>query len=470
MGAENNKHRRGLAACIVACGLAAPAWAQRLALTPEELYDRVAPSVWLVGVRLPGGQGALGSAVVIAPGVLITNCHVVEKAATITVSHDRLTHAARLQYHDPTRDLCQLAASGVLAPSVPLAPSSALHPGQKVYAIGNPRGLELTISDGLVSGLRRNAAGQLQLVQISVPISPGSSGGGLFDVYGRLVGITTSGLRESQNLNFALPSEWVLELPRRLGGEVVASMQPAALPIPAAAATPPAPAPALISARAPAVAAPRPTIAAPAPVPVPVPAAIVAIARPPAPEQPSDPRLMPMVGRVYEYRLRDRLTGRERTVTFQVDRIDGDRVSFNGGSRIEDLHGIVIRLAGAVAGEADAAMPPGGWLHSDATPGASWPEKYTSHSGPSPIDMDFKAHVVGAEDLHVAGLPVHALRIEFRGYTTRGPSIGRPPTGRYVATGWYAQGRLVRFQARTRAGMGGDAFFVDELLELVAIH
>lgn len=81
-----------------------------------------------------------------------------------------------------------------------------LRVGSRVYAIGTPRGLETTISDGLLSGLRRYAQNTIEALQVSVPIAPGSSGGGLFDEQGRLIGTTTAGLRDSQNLNFAIPA------------------------------------------------------------------------------------------------------------------------------------------------------------------------------------------------------------------------------------------------------------------------
>ena len=83
--------------------------------------------------------------------------------------------------------------------------SGTLEIGETVYAIGNPQRLELTVSDGLLSGKR--SAGELRLVQTTAPISPGSSGGGLFDSRGNLVGITTSTRRDAQNINFAIPAE-----------------------------------------------------------------------------------------------------------------------------------------------------------------------------------------------------------------------------------------------------------------------
>lgn len=82
--------------------------------------------------------------------------------------------------------------------------------GEKVYAIGAPEGLELTISGGLISGLRD--FDKDRVIQTSAAISPGSSGGGLFDAEARLVGITTFYLKEGQTLNFALPADLILEL------------------------------------------------------------------------------------------------------------------------------------------------------------------------------------------------------------------------------------------------------------------
>lgn len=77
--------------------------------------------------------------------------------------------------------------------------------GERVYTIGAAAGLENTLGEGLISRLRSNR--EIRLIQTSAPISQGSSGGGLFDGRGNLLGITTLTLRESQNLNFAIAAE-----------------------------------------------------------------------------------------------------------------------------------------------------------------------------------------------------------------------------------------------------------------------
>jgi tetratricopeptide (TPR) repeat protein len=93
---------------------------------------------------------------------------------------------------------------------IPVRRSSDVSVGERVYAIGSPGGLEVTLSEGLVSGLRDFE--NVSVIQTSAAISHGSSGGGLFDSEGRLVGITTFFLKGGQNLNFALPGEWILAL------------------------------------------------------------------------------------------------------------------------------------------------------------------------------------------------------------------------------------------------------------------
>jgi serine protease Do len=203
------------AGLLLALAAAVPA-AQ--ALTPAELFARVAPSVWRV--RTYDSEGlplGLGSAVVVAPETLVTNCHVLRKAERFVLLHDNLTLPGTLELWDAARDVCQVKARGLNAPAVALGETRGLVVGQNVYALGSPAGLELTLSAGLVSSLRRDDDRRLVMIQTSAPISPGSSGGGLFDDQARLIGLTTMTLASAsaQNLNFALPADWIRELPQR---------------------------------------------------------------------------------------------------------------------------------------------------------------------------------------------------------------------------------------------------------------
>ena len=187
------------------------------ALSPAEVFAKVSASVWkVVGLDADGLPLGQGSAVVVARRTLVTNCHVLAKARSVLLRHGSTSVPAQLSAWDVQRDLCQLNAAAVEAPPVALGDSARLAVGQVAYAIGHPRGLDLTMSEGLVSSFRRNAAGQLLLVQTSAAISGGSSGGGLFDERGDLVGLTTIGsTANAQNLNFAIPAQWIQDLPRR---------------------------------------------------------------------------------------------------------------------------------------------------------------------------------------------------------------------------------------------------------------
>ncbi|AMP36281.1 MULTISPECIES: S1C family serine protease [Ralstonia solanacearum species complex] len=233
-------------AVAAACGLAA---AQATALEPAEIFAKVSPSVWEVRVIGPDGKGlSIGSAVVIGDGVAITNCHVLRGGKQVWLKRGNANFGARLQYPDVERDLCQLRVADFHYPAATLAPGSSLVTGQKVYAIGNPLGLELTISEGLISSLRTDDDGRLKSVQTSAAISQGSSGGGLFDANGRLIGITDHQviLTLGQNLNFAIPADWIAEVPARAqkalaARAATASAVVAATPSPQSAAPAPAP-------------------------------------------------------------------------------------------------------------------------------------------------------------------------------------------------------------------------------------
>jgi tetratricopeptide (TPR) repeat protein len=104
---------------------------------------------------------------------------------------------------------------------VALRLSSTLAVGEHVYALGAPEGLELSLSEGLVSSLR--SFDGLSFIQTTAPISHGSSGGGLFDGQGSLIGITTFTFKDGQNLNFAIPSDLVATLKQHPAEEVLQS-------------------------------------------------------------------------------------------------------------------------------------------------------------------------------------------------------------------------------------------------------
>ena len=392
---------------------AAGAGAQSAALAPDELFERLAPSVWTVQTFDEKNQPvAGGSAVVIGPGSVVTNCHVLKKAARVTVTRENVSYGALPDHFDPERDLCLLRVRNFQAPAVTIANPEEMRIGARVYAIGSPRGLEHTISDGLLSGIRRRDDGELAALQVTVPISPGSSGGGLFDAQGRLVGITTFALRDSQNLNFAVPATWIAEIPQRAQAARAARAD-------------------------------------------------------------GRPAAAPGRGQVFEYRLRDRTTGIDRSVLYRLDRIDGERLIFNGGSRIEAPEGEVLALTAAIGGEFELAQPPGGWAKAIPAAGKSWEGVWSSPLPGRSIKLELAARAARESTVDFKDRPLRVLQVDYSGHTDRYVGLGGAGNrGSYAASVWYSPelGRVVRFEARSRGGSGGAAFLLDEVLELVDIR
>ena len=146
---------------------------------------------------------AQGSAVAVSKQTLITNCHVLTNAGFIVVLQEDNVAQAELVKANPDTDRCVLQVTDdELSPVPGVRPFQKLAIGERVYSIGTPSGLQQTLGEGLISGLREHDG--VKLIQTSAPISSGSSGGGLFDASGNLVGVTTFMLRDAQALNFAI--------------------------------------------------------------------------------------------------------------------------------------------------------------------------------------------------------------------------------------------------------------------------
>jgi Flp pilus assembly protein TadD len=181
-----------------------------LALSASQVFEQVKDSVVVVkALDRQGKQVGLGSGVVLPSGEVATNHHVAAAGERLQVgAHGRYVPAFLLA-SDPERDLALLLAPGLAATPARLGRAGGLKVGDKVFAVGAPYGLELSLSEGIVSQLR---GGPPALIQTTAPISPGSSGGGLFNDRGELVGLTTFYLKGGQGLNFALPVEFLTEL------------------------------------------------------------------------------------------------------------------------------------------------------------------------------------------------------------------------------------------------------------------
>lgn len=185
-----------------------PSAEQNSSLSPSEIYKVAAQSVVVV-IAFDRSRDAIsqGSGVVIGVNIVATNCHVLEAAETAVVMFRGKPYEATAVRGSKEMDYCILNTGGLPARVARIGKLSSVVPGQRVYSVGSPRGFELTIAEGLVSGLRQKDGVPLSLIQTSAAISPGSSGGGLFDEFGQVIGITTFLLKDSQNINFALPVE-----------------------------------------------------------------------------------------------------------------------------------------------------------------------------------------------------------------------------------------------------------------------
>ena len=192
--------------------LAAPAGA--FAASPEVVFERASEKVVVIERLDAGGQRkGFGSAVVTGPAQVATSCHVLNGAAAVQVRTDEGRREAGLAYPDPERDLCLLSVPGLATPPVRIADVAGLKVGQRVYEIGTPKGLARTLREWMISSLRPR--GRSFVIQTSAAMSPGSSGGGLFDDEGRLIGIASHQYARGQNLNFAIPANWIDEIPER---------------------------------------------------------------------------------------------------------------------------------------------------------------------------------------------------------------------------------------------------------------
>ena len=155
------------------------------------------------GHAIAQGSGFLVS----KDGVIVTNYHVISEGSSAIVKFpDGAFYVVDgVLAFDKARDVAVIKAHGENFRTLTLGNSDQLQVGEEVIAIGNPLSLESTVSNGIVSGIRTVEEEGGKFLQVTTPISPGSSGGPLFNMAGEVVGITTLYLKGGENLNFAIP-------------------------------------------------------------------------------------------------------------------------------------------------------------------------------------------------------------------------------------------------------------------------
>ncbi|WP_424948088.1 S1C family serine protease [Candidatus Spongiihabitans sp.] len=149
---------------------------------------------------------------------MATNCHVIDRRDDIIVykSHNRRADTdtafpATILHSNEDKDFCLLNVNRLAGIPTAIRRYNTLKVGETTYALGAPDGYDLSLSDGLISQLREWDGNQF--IQTNAAISPGSSGGGLFDSEGNLIGITTEKIAdvEVEGIGFAIPADLVLE-------------------------------------------------------------------------------------------------------------------------------------------------------------------------------------------------------------------------------------------------------------------
>jgi tetratricopeptide (TPR) repeat protein len=184
------------------------------AQTVEEIAEKaLAATVYLEMTDRNGESAGFGSGFFVAQDQVATNFHVIEGAAKGTAKqvgkYTKYTIEG-ISATDKENDLAILKVTAFGIEPLPLGDSETVKIGETVYVAGNPRGLEGTFSDGIISSLRERYT--RKRLQMTAPISPGSSGGPVLNGKGKVIGVSFMILEGGQNLNFAIPSRYLKAL------------------------------------------------------------------------------------------------------------------------------------------------------------------------------------------------------------------------------------------------------------------
>ncbi|HEV7773506.1 MAG TPA: trypsin-like peptidase domain-containing protein [Conexibacter sp.] len=204
-------------------------------LDAQQVYAQAKDSVVNVTSQTDQGEATGSGFVISREGLIVTNAHVVEGATTVSVKvGDGATHPASVVGRDESTDLAVLRvddSSGQTFTPLTFADSSKLQVGDTTYAIGNPFGLDHTLTSGVVSALDRqidapNGYAIDRVIQTDAPINPGNSGGPLLDDHGRVIGVNSQilnggGSAENGNvgIGFAIPSNTVRSIAAQLAAD-----------------------------------------------------------------------------------------------------------------------------------------------------------------------------------------------------------------------------------------------------------
>jgi S1-C subfamily serine protease len=191
-------------------------------VSPADIYERTHSSVVVVIVRDANAKPiSQGSGFIVRKNRIVTNHHVIENAATalIIFADGNSQEVEGLAADSPPRDLAILVVNTGSRPALKLGDELAVRQGDSVYALGAPEGLELSLTNGILSGFRD--VEDKFFLQTTAPIAHGSSGGPLFDSLGRVIGVTTAFLSDSPGIYFSIGAKDVSRLLRAPSAVIV---------------------------------------------------------------------------------------------------------------------------------------------------------------------------------------------------------------------------------------------------------
>jgi S1-C subfamily serine protease len=399
------------------------------ALPPDQIFERVAPTVWSVrALDAEERPLASGSGVVTAPGKLLTSCHVLVRAHQVQLRRGNTIYDAKLEAPDVERDLCQLDVPGLAAAAPALGSARSLRSGQRLYVVGFARGSQQSIGEGLVSALPEAGSDKAR-IHTTVPASPGLLGAGVFDEEARLVGVATVSPADAATSLFAVPAEWVPEAAARGKALLAAHAKPKAAP---AAASAPASAPG-----------------------------------------------MPAAGTVWTYSFLERIWSRRQIeISVRAVRVDGalveEAVTVSGG---KDLRRVVntreARFVETALSSSASVVESAPYLvaGNGGKPPGSVPQIQGYPAGaPGLPGWTTTAQIEGWEQARVPAGTFKALRVKVAGKRSS-PIGGRNAfAGRFEMTVWYAPevNRIVRQEQRVWTADGvSPTLAADEVYELL---
>ena len=195
---------------LLASALIAPGVFGQAVLTTAQITKRVSPSVVVIRGKTDSGEVLASGFIVSKDGKIATNLHVIRdmKTASVQLANGEVFDSLSVLATDERRDLAIVQIAGFNLPALELGNSDVLTVGEPLVAIGSPRGLEGTVTAGILSSVRDTGDG-FNVLQTDASVNPGNSGGPLANGKGQAVGVVSFQLRSAEGLNFAIPINYV---------------------------------------------------------------------------------------------------------------------------------------------------------------------------------------------------------------------------------------------------------------------